>query len=61
MAIHVEFNFLKIIGGRVAKKRKRVPQARSPQKETIIIDITVTYSYFSNKMVRPNSQSITTL
>lgn len=57
MVTGVAFKFLKIVGGRVARNRKILPQARS----TIIIKYTVACRLFNSKIVRPNVQSCSKL
>lgn len=53
----MRFTFLKIKADREEISRKKVRQARSEIEETVIIELTVTSTYFGCKIMRPCRQT----
>lgn len=59
MAIDVAFSFLKNVIDKKAGSQTRIPHSESTREETIIIELTVSFSNFSSKTISPSCQSST--
>lgn len=53
MALCIPFKFLKIVGDRKARIRKKFRHLRSARKETFAIKLTVPFCYINNIIMGP--------